>query len=565
LKYIFYLFLYLNIYSALSTEVKGQELYLSVKAEEEKDQSLIDSLQLQEKFKNYRSLKEEVDGVSPLLQRLGFIESELIYFDKKNDSTYTANFHLGNRYTSIKVYYDEADFSKKELSQISPEVTSEYFILPFSAIERSLQKLNAFKTQKGNAFARTKLNEISKENDLTLKASLNIENGNQRIIDSITVKGYEKFPKSFLKYYAGIKKGNLFNKTKLNTQNEVLNSLGFATSIKPPEALFRKDSTIVYFYLEKQNNNLFDGILGFATDEKTQKIKFNGYLNLELNNNLNHGEQLSINYKSDGNEQLSFNVAARLPYLFKSPFGMGLELKIFKRDSTFVTSEQQAKLTYQISPRANTYLGYKGYESNNLLDEAIAGISVEDYTSKFLTSGLSYQKTQNINLFPIKTMGSLETEIGKRDSKGSKENQIRFSIIANNIFNLNNRNSIFLQNETSILFTDTFLTNELFRFGGINSIRGFDENSIDSSLFSVINTEYRYIVNPNLYIHSIIDLAYFENNILTLKEQLYSVGFGIGLKSAAGILRLNIANGVTGNQHFNFSNTKIHLSLSSKF
>jgi len=40
---------------------------------------------------------------------------------------------------------------------------------------------------------------------------------------------------------------------------------------------------------------------------------------------------------------------------------------------------------------------------------------------------------------------------------------------------------------------------------------------------------------------------------------------GIGLQTKAGIARLNIANGNIENQDFNFSNTKIHLSLSSRF
>ena len=65
--------------------------------------------------------------------------------------------------------------------------------------------------------------------------------------------------------------------------------------------------------------------------------------------------------------------------------------------------------------------------------------------------------------------------------------------------------------------------------------------------------------------HSIIDIAYFENQVLSIKEKLYSFGIGIGMQTKAGILKLNFANGKAENQEFNFSNTKIHLSLSSRF
>lgn len=545
--------------------MEAQNLHLSIEAEKPISDGLLDSLNTQFSFKNYLSLKREVDTFHFKLEQIGYIENELQSLQKKNDSSYVAIFFFGKKYNSIKVFYSKKDFDKKELLQITSEITDDYFILPFEEIESSLQKLNTLKTDKGNVFAKLRLEKIKKENNTSLSAHLILEGGPKRTIDGIVIKGYEKFPKSFLKYYAGIKTGIIFNQKKIVTKSELLNTLGFVSNIKPPEALFKKDSTTVYFYLKKQNNNLFDGILGFATDEETQKLKFNGYLNLELNNNLNFGEQFILNYKADGNDQQNFRVKANLPFLFRTPFGLGLELKIFKRDSTFVTTEQQVRITYQINTSSNSYIGYKSYDSSNLQDEIFAGPPIEDFNSKFLTLGISYSKKQNNTLFPIKSHIALDSEIGARELKNSKESQFRVSSIFSYIFNLNFKNSIYLQSTSSVLSSDTYLTNELFRFGGINSIRGFNENSIDASLYTVLNTEYRYQFNEGMYLHSIIDFAYFENQTLLLKQKLYSFGFGMGLNTKAGIFKFNIANGNSDDQDFSFSNTKIHLSLSSRF
>ena len=526
---------------------------------------MLDSLQIKTSFEDFASLSKEADTVYLKMQRFGYIESELLQVEKQNDSSYIAKFFLGEKYNEITIFYLEEEFTEKELKRVSNKVTSNYFTLPFESIPTSLKKLTALRNQKGNAFARLRLTKLEKDENNKLSATLFVDNGNIRTVDSIVIKGYEKFPLTFLKHYAGVRKGKVFNKEKLVTQNENINSLGFVSAIKPPEALFRKDSTIVYFYLEKQNNNLFDGILGFATDEQTQKLSFNGYLNLQLNNNLNYGEQLLINYKADGQEQINFRAKLSLPYLFNSPFGISGELKIFKRDSTFITTEQQARTTYQINPKSTTYLGYKSYNSSNLLDAAVAGTPVQDYKSKFLIIGANYLKTQNKKLFPIKSIFSLEGSIGSRNKEGNSEDQVKIEAIISNIFNLNLKNSIFIQSTTSVLFSDTYLENELFRFGGINSIRGFNENSIDASLFSVLNTEYRYQFNEGVYIHSIIDLGFFENQTLLIKQNLYSFGFGIGLNTQAGLLSLNVANGNTESQDFSLSNTKIHISVSSKF
>ena len=525
----------------------------------------MDSLQLSAFYPDRQAISQKVDTIALTLERMGYIESQLLQMHKDNDSSFTAYFHFGPKYRSIKVRFRPDEFDKKQLQRISPEVAEDFFILNFEDLPTAMRKLTALQNKKGNAFARLRLSEIEKNDQNELSATLIVESGNVRTVDSVIVKGYEKFPRAYLRHYAGIKKGKVFDQKKLLTQSDNLNSLGFVTATKPPEALFRKDSTIVYFYLEKRNNNLFDGILGFATDEKTQKLEFNGYLNLELNNNLNYGEQLLLNYRADGKEQIQFRAKVVLPYLLQSPFGISGELKIFKRDSSFVTTEQELRTTYQISPTSQTYLGYRGFDSSNLLDQTLAGTPIENFKSKFFIAGASYLKPQNRRLFPVKTALRLDLGIGKRTKEDVGESQFRAEAGMANIFYLNPRNSVFLQNTTHILFSDTYLVNELFRFGGIDSMRGFDENSIDASLFSVINTEYRYQFNETVFAHTIIDLGYFENQTLSLKQKLYSYGLGLGLNTQAGLFRFIVANGVSEDQDFDFSNTKIHISISSRF
>jgi hemolysin activation/secretion protein len=109
------------------------------------------------------------------------------------------------------------------------------------------------------------------------------------------------------------------------------------------------------------------------------------------------------------------------------------------------------------------------------------------------------------------------------------------------------------------------LDNELLRFGGINSIRGFEENSLLANLFAVINTEYRYRLSNALFVHSILDAAYFENKNIVTKQKLFGFGFGFGLFTKAGLFKFNYSGGKIENQMFKFSDSKIHISLSTTF
>lgn len=518
-------------------------------------------------FSDYNTLMTHANEVIVKLQEMGYIDSRIVSVieDEKEGEKKPVSvlIYIGQQIYEITVLYNPDDFSKKEIATVANSNTNNSFTLDVKKIKTSIAKLQTIKTEKGDPFASIQLKDFARENG-KLSARIFIETSKKRHIDSIVIKGYEKMPLSFVKHHAGIKKGMLFSEKKIKEKNNILDALPFLKSIKPPEVLFKKDSTQVYLYFEKRKNNTFDGILGFNTNEETNNLEFNGYLDLQLNNNLNYGEQLSIYYKADGREQLNFEIATTLPYLFKSPIGVTASLGLFRRDSTFINTTLKTRLNYQINPSIATNLGYENNVSTDLRNES-NNTNVTDYSSNFITSGFSYNKTQTSELFPTKTLFNVEIGLGNRKTEANTQNQIKIQGRNSYIFNFNSKNSLYLYNETGFLSSDDYFENELFRFGGITNIRGFNENSIDASFYSVLATEYRYLFSPNLYINSIIDLGYFENTLTSIETNLYSFGMGLGLLTKTGLLRFALANGTANQNNFSFQNTKIHISLVSNF
>ena len=560
----FFLFLFLSFLFA--SEAISQNLYLKVTGQSDRETKILDSIAYKKAHLELNSLKQEVDSLQKQLYKIGYIENELKQLRKENDSTYFGIFDLKQNYKDIHIYYKEDFIKKSILEEISSEVYEDYFVSPFNKIETSLYSLNTKISDLGFPFSEITLQNISIKNSTSLKAFLvSKEILKKRSVDKIIIKGYDKFPKAYLKHYLKLKRKQTFNLSEIKKKTEIFKELKFANQIKEPEVLFTKDSTILYIYVEKTKSNNFDGFLGFGTNETTNKIDFTGYLNLNLNNNLNSGESFQLIYKSDENEQKTFDVNLNLPYLFNSPVGAEVGLKIFKKDSSFTTVNQIAKVFYQINPQANIYLGVNSTTSNNLLKEENTLSQIQDYKSNIYNLRFTYNKLQNNYLFNKNLFLAMEAGNGKRSYANNTENQTLLFIDAFKIFNLNKKNSAYLRVNGSSLFSKNYLENELFRFGGINSIRGFEENSLTASLFGLANTEYRYQLSNSLYIHSIIDFAYFENELTTQKEKLYGFGFGFGLLTKAGILKFNYANGKSENQKFKFSNSKIHLSLTAVF
>ncbi len=559
-------FLFLIIYTLISSELFCQNISLKIYGNNDHETGVIDSLGYSNIHSDYTSIKRELDSLQKRLYKIGYIEHNLKETIKEHDSLFKTKLHLKRKYSTVSIYYDKMKIRPEILEVVSKNVYDDYFELEFSNVENALNYINNRTTEEGLPFSRLHLSEIKVKDTSNLEAQLIIESEKQkRSVSKILIKGYEKFPRSYLKYYLKLRPAQVFNLNEVKNKTSQLNNLRFAKEIKPPEVLFTKDSTTLFLYLEKAKSNAFDGFLGFGTNEETNRLEFDGYLNLNLINNLNFGESFNLQYKSDENDQKTFQTDLSLPYLFKSPVGVDLLLRIFKKDSSFTTVDQSVKLHYQINPRHKVYTGLLSTESNNLLSNNTSN-TVTDYKSQYYAFAYEYIKSQPFNrLFPLNTKLYLETNFGNRKTTDSKEEQTRFSIDAFKIFNLNRKNSIYIRLNGSSLNSNTYFENELLRFGGINSIRGFEENSLFASLYGLINTEYRYRLNNSIFIHSIFDAAYFENKTSNIKEKLFGYGFGFGILTQAGLLRFNYANGKNESQKFKLSNSKVHISLIANF
>lgn len=560
------LLLYLIIYTAFSTLVFGQNLLLKVEGSTTLETSIIDSLHYKKFHGNYASIKQEIDSVQKAFYKLGYIENELKAVYRLNDSVFSAKLILKKKYNTIQIYFDESLVDSKIINMVSNKVFDRYFILELNKVETALNLINSKIAEKGFPFAKLQLSNITINEASQLLAHLMVRESEQkRTIDHIVIKGYERFPHTFLKHYLKIKPGQTFNLNTIKNKTEQLQNLKFASETKSPEVLFSKDSTTLYLYLQKTKSNAFDGFLGFGTTEDNTKLQFNGYLNLSLNNNLNYGESFKLLYRNDESEQKTFETNLSLPYLLKTPVGLDMALRIFKRDSSFTTVNQLAKLHYQINPQHKIYTGITSTQSNNLLS-AVSVSNISDYKTTFYSIAYGFLKTQSSNmLFPVNSQAYVESNFGNRSQENEQESQSYFIVDGYKIFNLDLKNSIYVRAHGEVLNSNTYFENELLRFGGIHSIRGFEENSIYASLYSVINTEYRYQLNNAIYLHSITDIGYFENKTINTKEKLYGFGLGFGILTKSGLLKLNYANGNIENSKFKLSNSKIHLSLMANF
>jgi hemolysin activation/secretion protein len=154
---------------------------------------------------------------------------------------------------------------------------------------------------------------------------------------------------------------------------------------------------------------------------------------------------------------------------------------------------------------------------------------------------------------------------GNRISDNTKDKQNIFELMAFYTANFNSRNSIYLKTTTQLLNSSNPFENELFRIGGINSIRGFNEQSILTPKYNVTTIEYHYATNTESYLYTITDFAILNNVNTQSTTQLYGLGLGYYLSTKRKILNLSYAVGTNYDTPFNISNSKIHIKISYPF
>ena len=557
--------IFLYIFSLVISQSYSQDKKLNIIGVDSTETSIINKIGYNIQHTDITSIEKEIKKVRTNIINDGYINTELISLDSISKNLFIAKFHLKSKIETIHIYTNNI-FNEKLKKSLKEKISNDTLIIKYKNLEKTLENLTEKLSSDGYPFLSIKLSNISNINQNSLRADLKINiEGSKRKLNKIIVKGYESFPKSYLKHYLKLKQNTNFNITEIKKKTKALNNLSFSNQIKEPEILFSKDSTQLYLYIEKIKSNAFDGFIGFTTNEETNKIKFNGYLDIKLTNNLNYGESLLINYKSDESDQTNFNIEANLPYLFNSPIGLNTALKIVRVDSTFSNTTQKANITFQLNSENLFFGGIESSNSTNLpSNNTINNSLIDNYNATFTNFGYQYLKRQSNALFPIKTDITLIYGTGFRDNN-NKTKQNKISIDANHIFNLNDRNSLYLRGKAEILSSSNYLENELYRFGGINSIRGFSENSIIASNYYLLNTEYRYNLSSNIYINSVVDIATFKNETINQNQNLYGFGFGFGILTKSGILSFVYANGKNEELPFKLNNSKIHLKLSAIF
>ncbi len=457
--------------------------------------------------------------------------------------------------------------------------------LKFSETAKLEESILTWCENNGYPFASIRLDSVTFSNNETVSAELYLVKNRFTKIDSIDLKGNLKLSKQYLYNYIGIKPGDPYNESKLQALTKRLKELSFARETKSYTILFTEKFTKLTLFIDKKKSGQFDGIIGFLPDSKTGKLLFTGDVQLRLQNSFAHGELIDLHWRRLQESTQDLQAHFNYPYLFHTPVGIDYSIKLYRHDTTYITVDQIFGLQYLFS--ANTSLtAFVKRGSSSLLSTAgleslttlptYADVKTTSYGLSFTTSKLDYRFNPRRGY-----VFSITSDIGNRlIQKNAKLNPVIYDNLTLKTVQLagacnidkywpfGKRSTIKTAVQSAWLYnTGTVFLNELYRIGGLKTLRGFDEESIYASTYAIGTVEYRYLLEENSWFFVFTDACWYENNSQGTYHNDIPYGFGTGItfETKAGIFSMAYALGSQNGNPIQIKDGKIHIGFVGLF
>ena len=552
-KFIPYIYiLFLSCFSHLTF---GQKNELILVAKDTIQNRIVSEIYHTKKHLQKKDALDEIDRILQQVKKRGFFTARIDSISKTNKEL-IAYLDLGKKINEI-IIVTKKDNTNGIIDSGIDSIkikTREFSDLTNQLLEQI--------DRKGNSFSEiTYVNPLLKNDTLFLE--MKISNSSPRKIDKVITRGYEDFPKKFISKYFLIDKNTVFSKQKLNQVSALSNKLDFIKEKKAPEVLFKKDSTHLYLFLDKIGISSFDGLVNFSSKENGKGLLLNGNLDLKLNNTFNTGEKFEIIWNKVSDEKTDFKINSYVPYILNSKFSTTLEFYLYREDSTFINTNFELKTDYSINQKSHASILYSSEKSNYLLD--ISNNDLASYSNYFIGLGYELKKSSTSNLYKYKNGLNLNLTFGKRKTDTESINQLKFHFSAFANVQINNRGYLNIKNESGLLTSRNYLLNELFRIGGANSIRGYNEQSIFTNGYSYSNIEFRYSLDTSSYLYSITDLGVYKENTTNKIKKLIGIGAGYQFRINNNLVNLGYVISTNSSTNAKLNSSRLVVRWTSFF
>lgn len=418
-----------------------------------------------------------------------------------------------------------------------------------------------------------------------LQARLRYDTGPIMHFDSLIVEGSLKVKPHFLRTYLGIDSGLVFSQARVDEAALRLKQIPYLRLKGKPEVVFDSKRAYVRLNLQKRRANRLDGIIGFLPNEaQGNNLLLTGEVNLLLHNLFASGKMLKASWQRLQTASQQILLGYEHPNFLIKNIDLSLDFQLLRQDSTFVNAERGFGLSYRLGKGRRLHSSLEYHTSR--LGEATRFANIDSLppfsSVNYLAYGLGYSINRLDDVFFPRQGFAFTTEgrFGRKNIQFSplladslyqdvplSTNQAIFATELQAFWQISPKTVIKGHLRANYLLNEYLFLNDLFRLGGLNSLRGHNENAFYASAFGLLNLEYQFFIGEESLLFIFYDQAYLRRNLPSNFSEDFPLGMGVGMRfsTRSGIFSFVYALGQSANQVIAFNRSKIHFGLVSKF
>jgi hypothetical protein len=511
------------------------------------------------------------------------------------DSSCNVNITLGSNYKWVSLTPGNLP---EDVLTAAGWRANQFYNQPYNHNQLGLRmsKMLQYLEQNGYPFAQLKLDSILLTNT-NISAQLNLNKGDLIRFDTLEIIGDANIKSWYVAKYLGLKKDGLYNELLIKNANMRLSQLPYVQTTQPMFVYFVGAVAKPVVYLTTKKSSSVDGIVGFApaSNNNSNKLLITGEANLKLQNLFGTGKAFDLAFKSFLNGSQELRTRLVWPYILKSNIGVDYEFNLLKFDSSFLDVKHDIGLQYRFI--GNDY--FKVFYSTQstslitvdtlLIKQTKALPKANDITTNLY--GIALKITRYDYFYNPRKGYSIDASAAvgvKNIERNSTINNLKFPsadgtlksiydtiqlssvqyrlVAKGDVFiPITTRSTLRIETAAGHLQAQQVFLSEMFRIGGIRTLKGFDEQAIFASTYGIINTELRYLLQQNSNVMLFWNGAWYTNKLQSVSDKPYGFGAGLNFETGAGVFSLYYAVGKQFNNAIEFNKAKIHFGFVNYF
>ncbi len=450
-------------------------------------------------------------------------------------------------------------------------------------LEEAINDLLLEMENRGHPFAQIKIQSLiliydSSESKYLVDVNLLFKPSDERKIDKIIFSGNTKTKDYVIERELRIKKGELYSQKKIDELTSKINRLGFFQAAEKPDYYVNsKNEGILLIKVKEKHTNNFDGIIGYIPPRtESEKGFITGLVNISMRNLFGTGRAAAFRWRRFNRESQELELKYLEPWVFGFPINLSANLFQRKQDTTYV----QRMLNFSLEFLATENISASALvETESVIPTDNGSNRFTVFNSSLVTTGLELKVDTRDDIYSPQSGYYFKSSyfFSKKNINGPKQfisastltdlNLQKLSLDLRAYYKIFANNVISLGLNARELRGSLFEESDLFRLGGTNSLRGYEEDQFLGSRVFWSNLEYRFLLERRSYFFLFFDTGYFlrqeDNNRKIPRSEAFKYGYGLGinLETQLGMFAVSFALG----KGDSFSDGKIHFGIINDF